>query len=41
MGGAVMNIPPRARIDWSDGLTAIAVILWVLMVAAMLAYLAG
>ena len=35
-----MNIPPRARFDWTDGLAAIAVGLWVLIVAAMIAYLA-
>ena len=33
--------PTRSRFNWTDGLTAIAVGLWVLMVAAMIAYLAS
>lgn len=31
----------HAQFDWTDGLTAMAVLLWIFMVAAMIAYLAS
>jgi hypothetical protein len=34
-----MDPSPPARFDWTDGLAAIALLLWLLTIVAMIAYL--